>query len=104
VIKFTKQELINLHIAFDTARAIRKNPATGKEYTITQFAEQYLKQSPSMVSKIFGGVAKSEPVIKAIAQFVLDSELDKVDHAYFKLLALNIINRSNNIQHHNLTE
>jgi hypothetical protein len=59
----------------------------------TQFAEQYLKQRPSMVSKMFRGVAKSEPVLKAVAQFILDTELNIGQYEQFKEQAMRVINR-----------
>jgi hypothetical protein len=46
-----------------------------------------------MVSKIFSGVAKSEPVLKAVARFVLDTELHKTQFDEFNSLARNILER-----------
>jgi hypothetical protein len=88
-----KDDLTRLQIAFDIARAVRRDLKTGKAYSISQFAEQFIEQNPSMVTKVFSGVAKSEPVLKAIARFILDTELHKTQFNEFNSLARNILER-----------
>lgn len=88
-----KDDLTRLQIAFDIARAVRGDLKTGKAYSISQFAEQFIEQNPSMVTKVFSGVAKSEPVLKAIARFILDTELNKIQFDEFNALARNILER-----------
>lgn len=88
-----KDDLTRLQIAFDIARAVRRDLKTGKAYSISQFAEQFIEQNPSMVTKVFSGVAKSEPVLKAIARFILDTELNKIQFDEFNALARNILER-----------
>jgi len=41
-----KDDLTRLQIAFDIARAVRRYLKTGKEYSISQFADQFFKQNP----------------------------------------------------------
>jgi hypothetical protein len=80
-------KLIQFQVAFDIARAMRRDVKTRKEYTTSQFAEEYLNQHSSMVSKVLSGAAKSEPVLKAIAQFIVETDFNFYQLEELKSLA-----------------
>jgi len=67
-------DIAKIRIAYDIAKAARRDPATGKQYTDRDFAQAYLDSNFSMVTKILTGKAVSKPTLDAICRFIADSE------------------------------
>lgn len=91
--EITRADLIMLAIAFDIARALRRDRATGEEYTIGKFSREYLNRSQSLVSKVLTGKAKSERVLKEIARFILDTQVDGKGFDQLRKLASAVLDR-----------
>lgn len=54
-----KIQLHHIRVAFDVARAHRRDAESGKEYTTRDFAVEYLQQDFSMLSKVLSLCLKS---------------------------------------------
>lgn len=67
----THEELHQLRVLYDVAKALKRDPVTGKAYTDRDFANDFLDSNFSMVTKVLTGKAISRPTVTAIKKFIL---------------------------------
>lgn len=68
----TFDDQTKLRTAYEIAKAVKRDPITGKAYTDRDFARDYLDSSFSMVTKVFSGKAISKPTTDAMLRFIRD--------------------------------
>lgn len=68
-----KPSIIDIRIAYDIVKASRRVHSTGKVYTDSDFARDYLEGNFTIVSKVLNGAAVSQKVMTAILRFIADT-------------------------------
>jgi len=66
----TNLNLVRIQIAYDISKAANRCKTTRKAFTDAKFAQMYLIQDSSMISKVLSGSAVSKPVLTSILDFI----------------------------------